>query len=145
MTIRKTVTLIEEINNEYGARRQSPAATRRDRRGIREPARRQGCRRRPKASDRLFARARGFAHQGGAGWHQRRPRAWRPNDPSKTWHGDAPRDQTRSRNHSRPRQSRPAGHDRGSDLWAHRRGVQRWLGDPPADRSALAHKTARPR
>ena len=23
--------------------------------------------------------------------------------------------------------------------------VQRWLGDPPADRSALAHKTARPR
>ena len=161
MTIRKTVTLVEEINSEYGAPASPPAATRRHCRGVREPARRQGSPRRPQASDRLFARTRGVAHQdgagnawresgraarlyqGGAGRHRRRPRAWRGDDPSETGHGDAPRDQTRSRHHSGPRQGGPAGHDRRSDLWAPRRrlGSRCLRFDPGADPRRAATRT----
>ncbi len=45
MTIRKTVTLVEEINSEYGAPASPPL--RRIAIVVREPARRQGGRRRP--------------------------------------------------------------------------------------------------
>ena len=140
MDIRKTVTLVEEINSEYGA----PAPARCDASRLPRCSRTrspEAAGRRPQTSDRIFARARGFAHQdgtgntrrepraaarlhqGGAGRHRRRPRTWRCDDTSETRHGDAPRDQTRSRYHSGPRQGGPAGHDRRSDLWAPRRGV----------------------
>ena len=107
MTIRKTVTLVEEINSEYGAPASPPLrrvaiaavfenplagkAAGADLKPLIDYSIELGAsltktaladaRRKPGAAARL--------HQGGAGRHRRRPRAWRRDDPSEARHGDA--------------------------------------------------------
>src|SRR6266576_272017 len=141
MTIRKTVTLIEEINSEYGARASPPLRRIAIAAVFENPLAGKAAGADLKPLIEYSLKLGGFAHQdgagdtwrepsaaarlhrGGAGRHRRRPRAWRGDDTSETRHGDAPRDQTRSRYHSGPRQGGAAGHDRRSDLWAPRRGL----------------------
>ena len=153
MTIRKTVTLVEEINSEYGApaspplRRVAIAAV------FDNPlaGKAAGADLKPlidyslelgasltktalatlgasPAQLRAYTKAAlvgigGDLEHGAAMIHPRLGMAMRA------------RDQTRSRHHSRPRQGGPARHERGSDLWAARRrlGSRCLRFDPGAD------------
>src|ERR1044072_3333720 len=139
MTIRKTVTLVEEINSEYGVSATPPLrrvaiaavftnplagkAAGADLKPLIDYSVELGASLTRTALATLGAsppelRAYTKAAVVGIGGDLAHGAAMIP---SQTRHGDARRDQARPRHHSRPRQGRPTRHRRGSHLWAARR------------------------
>ncbi len=140
MTIRKTVTLVEEINSEYGTPARPPLrrvaiaavfenplagkAAGADLKPLIEYSLELGASLTKTALATLGAspsqlRAYTKAALVGIGGDLEHGAAMI--HPNSAWR--CPRDQARSRYHSGPRQGGPAGHDRRSDLWAPRRGL----------------------